>query len=331
MTIAATLSIGVMLINAAEKDRKTETKSKAPVPVDAQNALCQKVSILIKNKTILKYQLDSVHVPDTPNTDSYLNIDIDGDDISDKIVRGCGTSECELVIELSSDGKIEFGNGHFFIIRFEGQLYLLSVETRDLNAPIQNPIFPFVYFYRFLSLGIPAAIFGTFIFIQIRLEWIELMLGIFIFCYSILKFYQYYMKKDEAELKNHLNTTSPLIIVGGFTYGLLTSLISAVGPLNVAMLEKTGHYKESFIENFGAIGFGLAVARTPFYFITNSFPYDFIIIFLLGFPIIYLGTKFGQKLTPKIPLKTFQIIVFYFLLIISLKSIITASFSIIVN
>ena len=141
MTIAATLSIGVMLINAAEKDRKTETKSKAPVPVDAQNALCQKVSILIKNKTILKYQLDSVHVPDTPNTDSYLNIDIDGDDISDKIVRGCGTSECELVIELSSDGKIEFGNGHFFIIRFEGQLYLLSVETRDLNAPIQNPIF----------------------------------------------------------------------------------------------------------------------------------------------------------------------------------------------
>ena len=128
-------------------------------------------------------------------------------------------------------------------------------------------------------------------------------------------------------MKNQLNTTSPLIIAGGFIYGLLVSLISAVGPLNVAMLEKTGHYKKSFIENFAAIGFALSVARTPFYFTTDIFPYEYLLIFLLGFPIIFIGTIVGQKLTPKISVKTFQLIVFYFLLLISLNSIITASYS----
>lgn len=187
------------------------------------------------------------------------------------------------------------------------------------------------YFIRFLLLGIPATILGTFLFIEIRLELIELMLGIFIFGYSTLKLYQYFKKRDLIEFENELNTTSPLIIVGGFSYGLLAALISAVGPLNVAMLEKTGHYRESFIENFAAIGFFLSIARTPFYFATNIFPYDLLLLFLLGFPIIFLGTKFGQHLTPKIPVKTFQVIVFCFLVIIGLKSIVTSVFGLLLN
>jgi len=185
------------------------------------------------------------------------------------------------------------------------------------------------YFFRFISLGIPATIFGTFLFIEIRLEWIELMLGVFIFGYSTLKLIYYNKKHEEVDLEMQLNTTSPLIIAGGFTYGLLSSLISAVGPLNVAMLERTGHVRENFIENFAAIGFALSIARTPLYFVTNIFPYDLFLLFLLGFPVIFLGIKFGHNLTPKIPIKTFQIIIFYFLLIISLKSIITAIFSLV--
>jgi len=185
------------------------------------------------------------------------------------------------------------------------------------------------YFFRFISLGIPATIFGTFLFIEIRLEWIELMLGVFIFGYSTLKLIYYNKKHEEVDLEMQLNTTSPLIIAGGFTYGLLSSLICAVGPLNVAMLERTGHVRENFIENFAAIGFALSIARTPLYFVTNIFPYDLFLLFLLGFPVIFLGIKFGHNLTPKIPIKTFQIIIFYFLLIISLKSIITAIFSLV--
>jgi uncharacterized membrane protein YfcA len=97
------------------------------------------------------------------------------------------------------------------------------------------------------------------------------------------------------------------------------------------MLEKTGHYRESFIENFAAIGFSLSIARTPFYFITNIFPYELLLLFLLGFPIIFLGTKFGQRLTPKIPIKVFQIIIFCFLIVIGSKSIITSVISLFLN
>jgi len=201
---------------------------------------------------------------------------------------------------------------------------LWGILTALLNFIKYRRLLDKAYFIRFLSLGIPATIFGTFILVEIKLEWIELIFGIFILGYSALKLYQYFKKKDKIEFENLLNTTSPLIIAGGFTYGLLAALISAAGPLNVAMLEKTGHYRENFIGNFAAIGFSLSIARTPFYFIANIFPYELLILFLLGFPIIFLGTKFGQRLTPKIPVKTFQVLVFCFLIVIGLKSIVTS-------
>jgi len=201
---------------------------------------------------------------------------------------------------------------------------LWGILTALLNFIKYRKLLDRGYFIRFLSLGIPATIFGTFLLIDIRLEWIELILGIFIFSYSILKLYQYTRGIEDFEFKERLNTTSPLIFVGGFSYGFLGALISAAGPLNVAILEKTGHYKENFIENFAAIGFSLSIARTPFYFMTDIFPYDLVLLFLLGFPIIFLGTKFGQTLTPKIPIKKFQLVVFCFLLVISINSIVSS-------
>jgi uncharacterized membrane protein YfcA len=142
--------------------------------------------------------------------------------------------------------------------------------------------------------------------------------------YSSLKLIQYFRNPVNVEIKNELNTTHPFVFIGGFSYGLLTGLISAAGPVNVALLEKTGHYRESFIENFAAIGTVLALSRLPFYFVENIFPYDLFLIFLLAFPIIFIGTKLGHQITPKIPVKKFQIIMFFFLLGISLKSIITS-------
>ncbi|MBY9016467.1 MAG: sulfite exporter TauE/SafE family protein [Candidatus Lokiarchaeota archaeon] len=206
---------------------------------------------------------------------------------------------------------------------------LWGILTALLNFIKYRELLDKGYCIRIVSLGIPATIFGTFLLIDISLEWIELIFGIFIFSYSTLKLYQYSKGQEEIELKERLNTTSPLIYAGGFSYGLLTALIGAAGPLNVAMLEKTGHYRENFIGNFAAIGFSLSIARLPFYFITDIFPYDLILLFILGFPIIFLGTKFGQKLTPKIPVKKFQVIVFCFLIVIGLKSIITSIISLI--
>ncbi|MFX1327599.1 MAG: sulfite exporter TauE/SafE family protein [Promethearchaeota archaeon] len=185
------------------------------------------------------------------------------------------------------------------------------------------------YFFRFLSLGIPATIFGTYLIIIIQVEWIELILGIFILCYSSLKLIKYYQSPDTIELKSEINTTSPIIFVGGFSYGLLTGLISAAGPINVALLEKTDHYRESFIENFAAIGTILSISRIPLYLIGNLFPNELILIFVFAFPIIFLGTKLGHQITPKISVKKFQIIIFCFLIVISLRSIATSTLSLI--
>lgn len=208
---------------------------------------------------------------------------------------------------------------------------LWGILTALLNFIKYRKLLDKGYFLRFLLLGIPATIFGIFLFIEIRLEWIELILGGFILGYSTIKLIKYFQKKDVIEVEKRLNSTSPLIIAGGGSYGLLATLISAVGPLNVAMLEKTGHYRENFIENFAAIGFSLSITRAPFYFVTNIFPYDLLLLFLLGFPIIFLGTKLGQRLTPKIPIKAFQVIVFCFLIFIGLKSIITSAFGLLLN
>jgi uncharacterized membrane protein YfcA len=180
------------------------------------------------------------------------------------------------------------------------------------------------YFFRFIPIAVPATILGTFMVITVEFEWIELILGLFILGYSSLRLYQYCKKIDRIELRKHIDTTSPLIFFGGFTYGLLTGLISAAGPINVALLEKTGHYREVFIGNFAAIGLVLSVSRIPFYFTGNIFPFDLILLFIFAFPIIFIGTKIGQKLTPKIPVKLFEILVFCFLIIIGAKSVITS-------
>jgi len=230
-------------------------------------------------------------------------------------------------------GVIGFGDALILIplirplIGLENAIILVNlwgILTALLNYIKYRKLLDKGYFIRFLSLGIPATILGVFLFIEIRVEWIELIFGAFILGYSALKLYQYFKKKDKIEFEERLNSTSPLILAGGFSYGLLAALISAAGPLNVAMLEKTGHYRENFIGNFAAIGLSLSIARTPFYFITGIFPYELLILFLLGFPIIFLGTKFGQRLTPKIPIKTFQVLVFCFLIVIGLISIVTS-------
>jgi uncharacterized membrane protein YfcA len=185
------------------------------------------------------------------------------------------------------------------------------------------------YFYRFLMLGIPATILGTYLIINLRLEWIELIFGIFVLIYSSLKLVQYLKNSSDIDIEEELNSTSPLIIVGGFSYGLLSGLISASGPLNVALLEKTGHYRESFICNFAAIGTMLSISRIPFYFYEDIFPYELFFLFLFGFPMIFFGTKLGQRITPKISVKKFHIIITFFLLGISLKSIFSSSINLI--
>ena len=208
---------------------------------------------------------------------------------------------------------------------------LLGTVNSTVNFIKYRALLDKSYFYRFLSLGVPATIFGTFLIIELQIEWIELIFGIFVLIYSSIKIAKYFSKSNQDLLQRQFKYESSLIIIGGGAYGLLSGLISAAGPLNVSLLEYTGHYKESFIENFGAVGSILSFARIPFYFVGNIFPYELLFLFLLAIPIIFIATRLGHKITPKIPLRLFQIIIFCFLIIMSLKSIIFSIYGLLIN
>ena len=199
---------------------------------------------------------------------------------------------------------------------------LWGTITSSVNFIKYRTLLDRSYFLRFLSLGVPATILGTFLIIDLQFEWIELIFGIFVFVYASIKISKFFFQDSPIINSQNLKNNSNLVIFGGFSYGILSGLISAAGPLNVALLEHTGHYKESFIENFAAVGSVLSLSRIPFYFVGNIFPYELVYVLLLGIPIIYIATRLGHRITPKISLKIFQIIVFCFLLIMSLKSIV---------
>jgi len=104
-------------------------------------ALCEEFSRFRLQSTprpnpVDRYQLSSTH---GQGVDYYLNLDIDGDDISDFMEKGCpGSTEmpadpCMLSIKLSSSGKtLEFTAWGFLLFRYKAQIFIAANadETR---------------------------------------------------------------------------------------------------------------------------------------------------------------------------------------------------------
>ena len=177
------------------------------------------------------------------------------------------------------------------------------------------------FVWKVLLAATPGAIIGALLIDYIPPRILEIILGIFIVIFSLIKLYIYLVEKKTAESEETQQTRKfpeVLIYLGGFSNGFLASVISAAGPINVALLESTGHHRESLIANFAAILIPLTVVRVALYFITGVFPLELWLVFLLAIPIILVFTKLGHLLTPKIPVKTFQIIVLIFLLVVGI-------------
>ena len=177
------------------------------------------------------------------------------------------------------------------------------------------------FVWKVLLSATPGAIIGALLIDYIPPRILEIILGSFIVIFSLIKLYIYLVKKKTAESEETQQTRKfpeVLIYLGGFSNGFLASVISAAGPINVALLESTGHHRESLIANFAAILIPLTVVRVALYFITGVFPLELWLVFLLAIPIILVFTKLGHLLTPKIPVKTFQIIVLIFLLVVGI-------------
>jgi len=181
------------------------------------------------------------------------------------------------------------------------------------------------FFIRGVITGIPGVLVGTLLIVILPLRWIELTLGLFVLVYSTLKIIKYGKKNkpddsiidksDEPKLPNSV------LVIGGFSYGFFGALIGAAGPINIALLENTGHHREEFIGNFAAISTVFGLIRIPLYLTQRIFPTEYLLVFFIAFPVIFIATKIGHFITPKIKVESFQLIIHIILFISSIRTI----------
>ena len=179
---------------------------------------------------------------------------------------------------------------------------------------------------KYLAPGIIGVIIGSFLLILAPIQLIEFSLGIFIVLFVIDKFCKIKKENNNKTAVQDLSFQPQLkeipnfiLYPGAFAYGFVGGLIGTPGPINVAILERRGHERESFIGNFSLISIIITSLRVVIYVSSDLFPIEFITIFIIGIIITYIVTKLGHWLTPKIPKKQFKILILILLTIIGLR------------
>jgi len=195
-----------------------------------------------------------------------------------------------------------------------------------LNAIKYRDQFDMKFWKKYAIPAILGAILGSTLIIVAPLEWLQFSLSLFILTYICAKIADLIkVKKIISENGFYINERSvdsiptSLFYTGSFSYGFLAGLIGASGPINVVLLERTGHEKENFIQNFAVASLTVAAFRLSIYVWGALFPIDFLLLFLLGLIVIFLATRAGHWITPKIPKQTFQALVLLLLFIIAIR------------
>jgi uncharacterized membrane protein YfcA len=114
------------------------------------------------------------------------------------------------------------------------------------------------------------------------------------------------------------------LYTGAASYGFLGGLIGASGPIFVVVLERTNHEREAFIANFALNSFVLTLFKAGIYAWTGLFPVDLWLIFLVGFPLIYVAIRCGHWVTPKIPKERFIVGILAILAVMAARFILMA-------
>lgn len=96
----------------------------------SQASFCKEVSKMFKNGTIKRHITERVDIPVDvdPRGSEYLNLDIDGDGIADKVTVSSGSEgESLLEIQLSSGGVYAplHEGGFIMIVKIKEQMYAL--------------------------------------------------------------------------------------------------------------------------------------------------------------------------------------------------------------
>ena len=109
-----------------------------------------------------------------------------------------------------------------------------------------------------------------------------------------------------------------------FSFTFLGGLIAAAGPINIVILEKRGFEREEFIANFSATTLPFTFISLGIYLTNGLFPVEFIWLWLIGFPVMYLAAKLGYFITSKLSVKKFKVLVFLMLLAIALNMMVSS-------
>ena len=124
----AMFSISSVSAMAAEKKSEaTDEKSRVSSAGKSRASFCKEVSKMIKDGTIDKYMPERQDpIARDPRGSEYLDLDIDGDGIPDKVTVSSGSESSYLVVQLSSGGEYDLDEGGFImIVKIEEHIYAL--------------------------------------------------------------------------------------------------------------------------------------------------------------------------------------------------------------
>lgn len=135
------LVFSISSVSAMAAEKKSEAaaeKSRVSAGGKSQASLCKEISKVIKDGTIDKHmpEYQAPSGPDPRGAD-YLNLDIDGDGIPDKVTVSSGSESSYLEVQLSSGGAYDLDEGGFIRIvkiRKGSGLLLTHVAYRSLGV-----------------------------------------------------------------------------------------------------------------------------------------------------------------------------------------------------
>ena len=214
-------------------------------------------------------------------------------------VAGFGTSTVFLPIAL-------------FFMDFKTALVLVAISHISGNIGA-------VIFFRhgldkrlILLFGVPGVIltvFGAYFVVYIPQDDLQIILGIFLFLFSI-----YSLLKPDFKVRAEPKNT----IIGGSISGFLQGLMGIGGPLRGAFLISYGLEKYKYIATLAAIAVAIDMTRIPIYLANNllepQYYYYIVPLIIIGI----VGSYTGKKIVKRIPQNVFKKIVLIAIAITSL-------------
>jgi uncharacterized membrane protein YfcA len=166
-----------------------------------------------------------------------------------------------------------------------------------------------MYFY-----GVPGVLLvlaGAYFTTQVKLEFAQLALGIFLVLFSIVLLYY-----DNLKLKA---TQGSAVISGGLA-GLIAGFCGTGGAIRGISMAAFALPKSVFVATSAAIDLGIDVSRSIVYVQHNYFTRDLLWMLPYLMVISYVGSYIGKKWLERIPEATFRKVVL--LLVLSVGSVI---------